>query len=942
MRQSRPLVTPTRSSPHFRQKSKLANGLLWTLSVMTLLVLHATAHTTSDTVSTFKIHPQRRLLSLSSFLPFASSLSSSFSASSLPSLTPRNDQQQKSRRFAFFHNPFLGSSLRNRLTSFGRHNFVNSRDSKISPYNRLSSYLKNQVQSMSANFNSRLRQLKFENSSTSNSTIEQQLAAADNKTGNNNVSDINVTTSATVTLSNNVIVDSDNSSRDADKLTRRHDQEDGLADRDASMHPSTKSININTPYLSPTLNVIDVEPDNTKIAHNILVVRKNSINKPHSNSINYGPSHESLVTVKLQTPSPVVLMSNMKHFDQFAQDRYYSTTPSMSVSPSLNIDQLEFVPIKNNHRPSSFMSFAKWKLKNKMKTSTTVTTPLPTTIVSKNTLKVKYPSIVAQQANLLEGGNEEYNKDKTSSINKQMHQSSSIHSQTETSSTSVPASSTLAQFITPTHSAVTTKMQILIDSNTVASVTNSDTKIPMTQWVAEMAINQTANMVTSAAVSTENPLITMFSSTATTANVTEFEPSFAETLNDVGQMQTAKGNSNDQNETAWGDLITDNLLDAVTTTENSSWLSVTSLSDDNSNELFKELDSPNNKQHSYGLQLNTLSASSTPPSSSITREGNNILAYHTSNNHRPPDESIVIFKNNHGRPRRPIPTRPVGQKFTASPPYVTEFNYPTTTSLKRTSITVANIVGSRYKQPDEIISGSLMVLDPPFNPNSFMKLPVNTTIMHKNLLVPMKEGRPKPNFSIRPNTEFSVYPVVASVSNWQSQTTPTPTTTTSMTNQFFDDPYSSPNHNPSGSFVTNNTQYDIFTLSQSTTPSPVNLVTKVISIHSGTTAHTLTSSIPKRTTTSTTTTTTASPVRPSASFGNAVYAPPLPVPANRPPSSISSSTQFIITFFNRFRNTFQMILPNTGQVSFMSVVRSVFYTAMVMLLPPLAIISLFS
>src|SRR5699024_5275361 len=142
------------------------------------------------------------------------------------------------------------------------------------------------------------------------------------------------------------------------------------------------------------------------------------------------------------------------------------------------------------------------------------------------------------------------------------------------------------------------------------------------------------------------------------------------------------------------------------------------------------------------------------------------------------DEYPVIFKNNHGKPRPRPGYRPPSSAtvttpksyMTAKPPYVTDF-YPTPLSVKKPPITVPNIVGTRLKQPDNI-EASLTVLDPPFLPNTFMQLPLNTTIIHKNLLVPMKEGRPKPQYPTARPSHNPVLPVLAGVSNWQTATSP--------------------------------------------------------------------------------------------------------------------------------------------------------------------------
>jgi len=50
-----------------------------------------------------------------------------------------------------------------------------------------------------------------------------------------------------------------------------------------------------------------------------------------------------------------------------------------------------------------------------------------------------------------------------------------------------------------------------------------------------------------------------------------------------------------------------------------------------------------------------------------------------------------------------------------------------------------------------------------------MKLPPNTTIVHSNLIVPAKPGRPNPATSPAiTTTQYPVYPVVAGITNWPS------------------------------------------------------------------------------------------------------------------------------------------------------------------------------
>lgn len=762
----------------------------------------------------------------------SSSSSSSWSSASQPR-----------RLFSFLQSPFTGT-FRNRLLR-PQANIPIPRSNSKSTLDLLSRYVKNRVKII----NNRIARLddSSDNINTNNNS-STTVVPSTIVSGIANMSTNNETPTTTMTTT---IIDSD-------RLTRRQDGSTG--DLDYAHTPA---------YQSPTLNVIDVEPDNTKIAHNILVVKKTSPEQAKTTK-----PRPSQSTTDLPTPTPVVIYTEVKHI-HYNQNRLLEPLPS-PLSPAKAEE--EFVSIKNNHRPSAFMSFAKWKLKNKMKTSTTTTTTPMTVSTS-----VKWHDDRMPDGNQLDS-------DKNGSSGNQINPSSQ----------SVSSSATLP-FITSSSSSATTPATHLPITMSLIDLTSS--KGANTHW--PMAINQS---VLTTGQQDSRPTIIDSTPTVTIASnrVTEFDlPELLET------KPTAA---------IWDEPIAGNLFDSVTTTE----MPPTEFT---SAELM--LTEFEGKEH---VTFNSPFSLLTSPSP-LTTEAKAIQynSYYTPQN----KDSIIIFKNNHGRPRRPLPPRQ-GQpavKFTPRPPYIANFNQPTTQKTK-TSITVANVVGHRVKQPDEVHSGSLMVLDPPYVPNGFMQLPVNTTIVHKNLLVPMKEGRPKPSYPIRPTTTFPVYPVVAGVNKWHQSTqwVPPITITTSAT------PLASlPDRwDDIGSASNTTTAFDDSSVhsmfnSSSTTTLPASLVAT-----SGTSAMITT----KRPTKPPSRPIVHHPAITNVSHVNAINAPPMP--AYRPSHSIDSSTQRVIQWVNRFRNMFGLIRPATGGASFLSMVRSVFYTIMVMLLPPLAFMTVFS
>ncbi|KAI1287257.1 hypothetical protein HDE_10117 [Halotydeus destructor] len=155
----------------------------------------------------------------------------------------------------------------------------------------------------------------------------------------------------------------------------------------------------------------------------------------------------------------------------------------------------------------------------------------------------------------------------------------------------------------------------------------------------------------------------------------------------------------------------------------------------------------------------------------------------------------VIMKSNHRKYALPVLSR---QKVTSSPftdPHPSSATWSTTptslseaksgssypgyllstmssTSISPFSSSIVNVVSrpplrvtsvsaTKKKEADYIHSGLLTVLDPP--PGSH-KLHPNTTIVHKNVVVPYKPGRPRPVAVT--TTQFPVNQVLAGVTRW--------------------------------------------------------------------------------------------------------------------------------------------------------------------------------
>ena len=851
------------------------------------------------------------------------------------------ESHHRVRRFSsIWRNP-LTARLRNKLAPIRRSFVVTSRESSPqNNYHRMSQFVRNRLHNLGVSLNNKLR---YKGRSIKEESLQQQqnlTVVASNVTLTNSTNSTDVFFNQT---ESNLI----------DRFIRRNDDSwPNRIDNDMPLNVSLKSSEDNAPYLSPTLNVIDLEPDKTKIAHNILVVRKSG--KPASEHYTDADNSHDLLPTKLQTPAPVLVLSEIKSFGPNRETTIMTvqTTTSTTARPSLVDSDLEFVPFKNNHRPSVFMSLAKWKLKNKDKliTSTTAkmenSTPLPSSTVPKDQQVASTHLLIANSSSPVT----------KPSITKSTATESTIQWQSSFKSSMQPSTST--EFHTPstkwsstvasaTRSKPTVRTTITSQSESVADLTTRE------QWSTVSALSQ--DDFWSSWSATENPMTTVF----TSGNVTEFDLPVTRPSTDANEStqswKTHNGDgvqsTNGWKDTAWSELITKRPLNATSTgdrsaTTNTSTVSTGTLEDDdNSIELLKE--------YQYRQTNTPTTTHSTIIADKGTEKANFYLnnAHSQHHQHKQPQHSmndaVVIFKNNHGRPRpRPISTstsRPLSttSKFiTAKPPYVTDFFYPTTISVKKPAITAANIVAHRLKQPDEVQSASLTVLDPPFVPNSFMKLPLNTTIVHKNILVPMKEGRPKPSYPLRPTTQFPpVYPVVAGVSNWQIQTTPwiLPSMTTS-----------SPDILPVRNFTSED--FKMYTTS-TPAPTPTKTIIKIISvrpIQSGSSSIDRVSIVhPSTSTTTAAPVATSStshrppsyPVATAAGYVNAIYAPPMPV--LMPSHSIDSSNQAGSVWVRPFRRLVNMIAPNQSSVGFMSLVRSVLYSLMVLILPPLALMSVF-
>jgi hypothetical protein len=340
-------------------------------------------------------------------------------------------------------------------------------------------------------------------------------------------------------------------------------------------------------------------------------------------------------------------------------------------------------------------------------------------------------------------------------------------------------------------------------------------------------------------------------------------------------------------------------------------------------------------------------------------------------------ETPIIFKNNHKKPitsmftRQKLSTEYATTFTTPSslstdnksgfseystlstplirPPYVTPISHQTSSlnsAIKRPPIKIMNVNSNKLKQPEEVLSLGITVLDPPYIPGSSMKLPVNTTIMHKNLIVPMKEGRPKPVFPIQTTTQFPVYPIVAGITRWQTQT-PTnswafPTFTTNSPEKT---DYTTVVSEPSDS------SFETSVTAQSLHRPTIITSNPIMSEHStsdhlsGHASHIVTVTPIKGSDASNTASNTfivthsAQTPKPTSTTGyvNAIWAPPMPV-ISRPVQTAQQSVQSPLAggWFSPFTNLFSVDSPS-GVFSFLTILKTVLFTVLVLFLPPLTL-----
>ena len=921
-----------------------------------------------------------------------------FQATHPSSSSSHSQQHQRYRRFSIWNRPSTTANVstslfRGRLANIGRpFRAIQARQwNSPDTYNRLTQFVRHRLHDISVTMGDKLRQHgrsldgRIKQLQSSASIINQTTTTATATTA---------TATTTTAAAINETINERSNNNNSSNLSRRADDTTwaNQIDNEQMFNSSGKSMENNPQYKSPTLNVIDLDPDKTKIAHNILVVRKTAPSNGNGNVNNDKHRHDQLITKHLPTPAPVLVSSHIKTFNTNAQ-----TTIRVWTTPRTPTDDeiLEFKPFRNNHRPSAFMSLAMWKLKNKDKITSTngfrpTTTPTTTTMTtSTTTTTTSFPFITKYRPSTLFGLTRVTERGTSTTRPKPS-------STTTTTSTTQSPSSTRRVIIQNTRplngvnrSTTTTTIGTSTTTTTTTKAPSSSVSNEEDPWSTFVTDNPTTPTPSSS--SSSGNIITIggnigefdlpITRRPASTNANESTQSLqTPTLQQQHQQQRPTTNGSNNNtgvqlantmQTTWSEVITSKPIDAMlngdritTITETgplTSTVPTNSKEDDNSIELMKEYNQQHH-HHNHHHQHQPQPQQQPKPvigQSNVVNKVNfyvdNVQKNGNSDHNSLKDDGIVIFKNNHGRPRRPLSTiRPNMGKYgiTVRPPYVTDFYHPTTLSVRKPAITVANIVSHRVKQPDDI-SASLTVLDPPFVPNSFMQLPLNTTIVHKNLLVPMKEGRPKPTFPSRPTTHFPVYPVVAGITNWQSQTTPwlLPAMTTSAPEDLFP--------------LASNDEFKLH--STTSTPSPPKTIHQVIAVlapgqpipfdhsinkYKGTTS--TKTSTTTTTTTSTTTTTPApstsapSPPRPpsypvatSAGYVNAIYAPPMPM--IRPSQVLEAQSQTIVNWLKPLNKLVDMITPSTyGAVSFLSLVKSALYTLMVMLLPPIALVTAFT
>lgn len=166
------------------------------------------------------------------------------------------------------------------------------------------------------------------------------------------------------------------------------------------------------------------------------------------------------------------------------------------------------------------------------------------------------------------------------------------------------------------------------------------------------------------------------------------------------------------------------------------------------------------------------------------------------------DDEPILMKSNHRKYALPALTRtkltseyadfwtttPTSFEIADNSIKSSTYNYPSqsypsssspspfTTSIvnvvSRPPLRVTSVQGTHHKEPDNVKSALLTVLDPP--PGSH-RLHPNTTIVHKTLIVPYKPGRPRPTAStVKP---FPIYPMLAGITRRPPLNHTTTTTT---------------------------------------------------------------------------------------------------------------------------------------------------------------------
>ncbi|XP_075590277.1 uncharacterized protein LOC124491548 isoform X2 [Dermatophagoides farinae] len=686
-----------------------------------------------------------------------------------------------------------------------------------------------------------------------------------------------------------------------DKSSRRNDNDPlwynndiiTLDDYDQN-DQTTVSGSISDHLSSPTLNVIDDGLNNTKIAHNILIVHKNS--KQQSNTKNDKP-----MTTK------------------FSIQTYGDPN---RLSPPFMIDELEFVPIKNNHRPSTMMSLAQWKQKHQQQQNKLSTKPM---------VVVTSSPIPSKPLKPLENQDDDDDNQMPTSY----AASSSLFP-----STHVPQiSSSSSSFITTTSTSVTNKSF----DNRRSTVTNG--RIPLATTKAQfISTNLPSMMITTTTIAnltTETAQQFLSTTMRPQHDGNEQVATWSVHSDDYhGQLITSNPLNMDANSDPSVTLITENPSTTFTMVESGTTM------DDNSIEFLKE----------FKEQLQQYNRTTSNPIDLYNGPNNNYdndeMALEKQKQNLD-DPTIIVFKNNHIKPlrRKPITQKPATSRYTFKPPYATIFNYPTTTAMpsRRTSISFSNIAGYRVKQPEEIKSATLTVIDPPYSASGIIQLPINTTIVHNNILVPMKEGRPKPKFPIRTTTSYPGYPIITGVggNNWQSQTTSPwfiPSVTTNAPDRFDDEMMAIPSENnytmiqdDYNLFATTSSPYNMTTMTTLTTEPPSTITKKISKL-----PIVYTYKPQKLSTTSTTTPTPLYTKRPS--LFHAINAPPMPV--IRPSASIVQSNHLFFTnMMSRLRKLWTSAIPNQMSGSSFSIVgflRSTIYSLMVMLLPPIALMTFFT